>query len=60
MDITREFVDDAIARMYRRCEAARSAGGMPAIDVLRGATVPAGWRFDEPTRYWLPPNVTLL
>lgn len=59
-DITPVVVTDEIARFFRRCEAARHAGGLKKKDVLDGFTIPPGWQLDLTTEYFLPPNVVLL
>lgn len=50
-----------IGDIFRRCEAARAAGGIALIDVIDKQTaIPADWVLDIQTQYYLPPNVELM
>jgi len=52
--VTQEFVSDFLSEMFRRCEAARSLGGISMRDVFEGAAIPDGWQFDLYTEYYVP------
>lgn len=60
MELMRIDTERAIASLFRKCEAARTVGGISARDALEGKPVPDGWRLDYQTQYYLPPNVVLL
>ena len=60
MQITTQQIEDVLASFFRRCEAAKSAGGIAHRDFVDGTDVPDGWVLDFETYYWLPPNVHLL
>ena len=60
-NLTVEDVQDMLDSMFRRCEAARSAGGIALQDVVdEKATVPEGWELDPTTNYFIPGNVKLI
>lgn len=53
-------VEGMLGRIFRRCEAARFAGGISKEDILNGRLVPPDWQKDDVVDYWLPPNVHLI
>ena len=56
-----ENVASTLGAFWRRCEAAKNAGGISKMEVEDHLkVVPAGWHYDLWTDYWLPPNVVLL
>lgn len=55
-----EFIKGSLSSFFRRCEAARNAGGIPRRDVMEGAPVPEGWTYDVMSCYYVPPNVLLI
>jgi hypothetical protein len=58
---TKELCEATVKALWRRCEAAKAAGGIPVMDVIgRRVTVPDGWVLDMWTDYYLPQNVHLL
>lgn len=57
---TEQDVKDFLDVLFRRCEAARNAGGVALQDVVEGTQRrPEGWVLDIQTCYYLPPNVRL-
>ena len=59
MELTKFDVEDILRRAFRRCDAARAAGGVSHRDRVEGIAVPADWELDIETMYWLPPNIAL-
>lgn len=59
MKIDRPLIESVLNGFFRRCEAAKAAGGIAHRDRVDGMPVPSDWVLDPATEYWLPPNVTL-
>jgi hypothetical protein len=55
-----ENVTSTLGAFFRRCEAAKNAGGISKLREVEGEVIPPGWHYDLWTDYWIPPNVVLL
>jgi len=54
------FVRKTIEGFFRRSQAIQAAGGIPLQEVIDGVkTVPEGWRLDQETDFYIPPNLQL-
>jgi hypothetical protein len=60
MILDKDTVERTINSFFKRCEAAKAAGGIALCDQVDGIEVPKDWILDYETYYFLPPNVRLL
>ena len=52
--MTPEYVREIVEANMKRCDWARSVGGIASQDVFENKLDTTGYRFDHSTDYWIP------